>query len=69
MVRIEMARDMKLPKKVRRSCIRNKAEGKENEKVRAILSGEFGIQNPTGDDVQKYQMWKECGRYARTPRR
>ena len=62
LVRIEMARDMKLPNKVREELHKEQSRrAKENEKVRAILSGEFGIQNPTGDDVQKYQMWKECG--------
>lgn len=62
LIRIEMARDMKLPKKVREELHKEQSRrAKENEKVRAILSNDFGIQNPTGDDVQKYQMWKECG--------
>ncbi len=60
-IRIEMARDMKLPKKVREELHKEQnRRAKENDRVRAILSNEFGIQNPISDDVQKYQMWIEC---------
>lgn len=61
-MRIEMARDMKLTRRQKDEWQRRQNENKKaNEKVRDILQNEFKIQNPTRDDVQKYRMWEECG--------
>ncbi len=61
-IRVEMARDMKL---TRRQKIELQKEQKNREKAnelsKGILQNEFGIQNPSRADLQKYQMWRECG--------
>lgn len=60
-IRIEMARDMKLTKKQKdERQKRQKENEKANERTRKILQDEFKIQNPTRDDIQKYNMWLEC---------
>lgn len=60
-IRIEMARDMKLSKKQKDEL--NKEQNnqkKKNDRTKEILSAEFGITYPTRDDIQKYNMWLEC---------
>ena len=60
-IRIEMARDMKLTKKQKEALQKKQNENKKaNEKARKILQDEFRIQNPTREDIQKYNMWLEC---------
>lgn len=60
-IRVEMARDMKLTKKQKdERQKRQKENEKANERTRKILQDEFKIQNPTRDDIQKYNMWEEC---------
>ncbi|MBI5893694.1 MAG: type II CRISPR RNA-guided endonuclease Cas9 [Deltaproteobacteria bacterium] len=60
-IRIEMARDMKLTKKQKEALQKKQNENKKaNEKAKKILQDEFMIQNPTRDDIQKYNMWLEC---------
>lgn len=61
-VRIEMARDMKLTRRQKDELQKKqKAMEKANKEAEDILHGEFGIQNPTRADIQKYRMWEECG--------
>lgn len=60
-IRIEMARDMKLSKEQRLNVLKIQNEQKKtNDRAREILQTEFGIQNPTREDVQKYNLWQEC---------
>ncbi len=60
-IRIEMARDMKLTRKQKDALKKKQNENKKaNEKAKQILQDDFKIQNPTRDDIQKYNMWLEC---------
>ncbi len=60
-IRVEMARDMKLSRRQKEERQKKQKENeKTNDKARAILQREFGIQNPTRADIQKYNMWIEC---------
>ena len=60
-VRIEMARDMKLSKKQKDKLHKTQNVNKKaNEEAKEILQSEFNIQNPTRQDIQKYNMWVEC---------
>lgn len=60
-IRIEMARDMKLTKRQKDELQKRQNDNKRaNEKAEKILQDEFGIQNPTREDIQKYNMWLEC---------
>ncbi|MCF6149389.1 MAG: type II CRISPR RNA-guided endonuclease Cas9 [Candidatus Kuenenia sp.] len=60
-IRVEMARDMKLTRRQKEDFQKKQKENENNnDKARNILQNEFGIQNPTRADVQKYNMWVEC---------
>lgn len=60
-IRIEMAREMKLSTKQKDKLRKIQNENKKaNERARAILEKEFNIQNPSRQDIQKYNMWIEC---------
>ena len=60
-IRIEMARDMKLTKKQKERIQKTQnAQKKANEKAAEILQKDFGIQNPSREDIQKYNLWEEC---------
>lgn len=60
-IRVEMARDMKLTRKQKEAY---QTKQKENEKAnniaRDILRNEFGMQEPSRANIQKYNMWLEC---------
>jgi CRISPR-associated endonuclease Csn1 len=62
-IRVELARDAKLPKKVR-DDIRKKNHDRrdENEGINEDLKKEFGLANPTREDRDKYRLWVECNR-------
>lgn len=61
LVRIEMARDMKLTKRQKEKLHKRQKENEStNKQAREILQSEFKIQNPTRQDIQKYNMWMEC---------
>lgn len=61
-VRIEMARDMKRTKKQKESYQKSQKENeKRNKEAEKILQEDFGIQNPAWEDIQKYNLWQECG--------
>lgn len=60
-IRVEMARDMKLTRRQKEeSQKRQKENEKTNDKAKGILQREFRIQNPSRADIQKYNMWIEC---------
>ena len=60
-IRVEMARDMKLSKKQKEDLQKSI---KQNEKLNVEAEQklkELGIRNPTREDKIKYRLWKECG--------
>ncbi|HIE11698.1 MAG TPA: type II CRISPR RNA-guided endonuclease Cas9 [Kiritimatiellae bacterium] len=61
-IHIELARDLKAPKQIRlrrsRQMRRNEAERKSARKELI----EQGLPEPTGRDIEKYRLWKECGK-------
>ncbi len=60
-IRVEMARDMKLSKRQKEELQREQNKQKKaNDLAAEILRNEFGIQHPTRADLQKYHMWQEC---------
>lgn len=60
-IRVEMARDMKTTMKEKKRIQKEQNDRKKkNEAARGRLRAEWGIENPSGDDVDKYNMWEEC---------
>lgn len=60
-IRVEMARDMKLSKRQKEELQKEQNKQKKaNDLAAEILRKEFGIQQPTRADIQKYSMWLEC---------
>ncbi|GAB4433915.1 MAG: type II CRISPR RNA-guided endonuclease Cas9 [bacterium] len=61
LIRIEMARDLKLSKK-KKELLQKKQKEREKANVAAKekIRKDFGIQNPTKEDIQKYLLWEEC---------
>jgi len=61
-IRVEMARDLKVSLGKRTEILaENKKNRRENEATRALLESEFGLSNPTRDDLIRYRIWKEGG--------
>lgn len=61
-IRLEMARDMKLGRKQKEKLLKEQNQNKKsNDAARIILRDEFGIQKPTHEDILKYKLWQECG--------
>lgn len=61
-IRVEMARDMKLTRKQREQVQREQKQNEQRRKqAREIIRHEFGIPEPSRDDIQKYLLWQECG--------
>ncbi|MGD9489604.1 MAG: type II CRISPR RNA-guided endonuclease Cas9 [Calditrichaceae bacterium] len=60
-VRVELARELKLPKKRREEIHKENAQ-RENKasEIRKILQNDIGIKYPSRDDIQKYLLWEEC---------
>lgn len=62
-VKIEMARDVQGNKRQRDELHWKQHENKErNEDARKRLVEDIGINNPTRNDVIKYNLWVECGK-------
>jgi CRISPR-associated endonuclease Csn1 len=62
-IRVELARDAKLPKKVKDDIrTKNNKRRDENEGINEDLKKEFGLANPTREDRDKYRLWVECNR-------
>lgn len=60
-IRVEMARDMKLSKRLKEELQKEQNKQKKaNELAEGILRKEFGIQQPARADIQKYNLWLEC---------
>lgn len=60
-IRVEMARDMKLSKRLKEELQKEQNKQKKaNDLAAEILRKEFGIQHPTRADIQKYNLWLEC---------
>lgn len=60
-VRVELARDMKLSKKQKTELeSRNRASKRERDIAREFLRSN-GLQEPTSDDLLRYRLWKEAG--------
>ncbi|NQW28988.1 MAG: type II CRISPR RNA-guided endonuclease Cas9 [Ignavibacteria bacterium] len=57
-IRIEMGRDVKQPKNERLKSDKINRENKaKNDEVREMLRSEFGLHNPSKNDIQKYKLW------------
>jgi len=62
-IRIELARDMKYPKKIRDEMHkRNAGRAEERSGIEERLKTDFNISAPTKADVEKYRLWEECQR-------
>ncbi|HPO62406.1 MAG TPA: type II CRISPR RNA-guided endonuclease Cas9 [Candidatus Kapabacteria bacterium] len=60
-IRVEMARDLKLPKDKRVEIQKsNKERENDYNKIREILISEMSVPNPKRDDILKYKLWQEC---------
>lgn len=60
-IRVEMARDMKLSKRQKEELQKEQNKQKKaNELAADILRKEFGIQQPSRADIRKYNLWLEC---------
>ena len=59
-VRLELARELKKSAKERSDMTRNIAEGtRRNDDFRKIIIKEFGIPNPTKNDIIRYRLYDE----------
>jgi CRISPR-associated endonuclease Csn1 len=59
-IRVEMARELKVSLRRRSEILlENKKHGLENEAASALLKKEFGVSNPTRDDLLRHRLWKE----------
>lgn len=59
-IRIELARELKNSAKERKQLSENNAERqKSNKGIMAILQKEFGIDNPTRNDILRYRLYQE----------
>lgn len=61
-IRVELARDLKNSKKIRDEIAkRNRDQEKRNkEAIEALQKAPFNIQQPSRDDIIRYNLWKEC---------
>jgi len=60
-IRVEMARDLKASAKQRKEAsFQNSKNRRRNDEIRTRLEKEYGISNPSRDDVIKYRLWEEC---------
>jgi CRISPR-associated endonuclease Csn1 len=70
-IRIEMAREMKQTRKQREEYQkRQKQLEHKRAQAREVLQRDFGIQQPTRGDIEKYNLWQECDQtcpYTGTP--
>ncbi len=60
-IRIEMAREMKMSRKQKQEY-QDKTKKLENKRKQTIeiLQKEFGIQQPSRADIEKFHLWEEC---------
>jgi len=61
-IRIELARELKKNAEQRRDMTKGIADATaNNDRIRKLLSSEFGIQKVSKNDIIRYKLWKECG--------
>lgn len=59
-VRIELARELKKSAKERKEMTSKIEEAtKRNEDLKKLITKEFGIPNPTKNDIIRFRLWKE----------
>ena len=59
-IRIELARELKKSSKERSDMTSRIASAtKENNVVRSLIARDFGIPNPTKNDIVRYKLWEE----------
>lgn len=64
-IRIELARELKKNAEERRELTAGVNEGKlRNEKIANIIQKEFGIKNPTRNDIVRYRLYEELSSNA-----
>ena len=64
-IRVELARELKANNEQRDKATKaiNKATA-DHEKIRTILSVEYGISRVTRNDIIRYRLWEECGKIS-----
>jgi CRISPR-associated endonuclease Csn1 len=61
LVRVELARDMKRPRKVRQEMAKTMREREsERSAARTLLELELGLTQVSRSDIEKYLLFKEC---------
>lgn len=61
-IRIEVARDLKNPRKRREEISkRNRENQRGRDRAYELLRKEFPGMRPRRDDIEKYLLWEECG--------
>lgn len=64
-IRVELARELKQTAKQRNEATRRISQRKkENANIFEKLATEFGIQNPTRKDINRYKLWEETNRMS-----
>lgn len=62
-IHIELTRDLKNSKEARKKIEQSQAKNKKNnERIRELLTHEFGFANPSREDIQKVKLWEELGK-------
>ncbi len=61
-IKIEVAREMKMPAERRKQIFRNNLERQKlTDSIKLKLKNEFNISNPSRDDILIYKLLDECG--------
>lgn len=62
-VRIELARELRLPKRIReRILFENRHRERKANEVKELLKSELDFLDTSREDVIKYLLWEECGK-------
>lgn len=60
-VRVELARDMKLTRKQKEEAERRNRQNKKERDIARESLKTVGISEPTHEDMLKYRLWRETG--------
>ncbi|MFC1583651.1 type II CRISPR RNA-guided endonuclease Cas9 [Candidatus Neomarinimicrobiota bacterium] len=61
-IRVELVRDLKLPKRLRQQITKdNRAAGEKAKMIRKRLKDELNFTNPSREDIHRYLLWEELG--------
>lgn len=64
-IRIELARELKLPRSVREKTYKeNREREKDHNAIRQRLLEELNIDNATREDIIRYRLWREAGEHC-----